>query len=399
MKIKPSEALKEITVLYVEDEEAIREVFSLLLKRYVKELFLASNGQEGLDIFKAKKPDIVISDIRMPVMDGLEMAEKIKEISPDTHIILITAFSDIDYLKRALEIGVEGYIMKPVNKTSLLKKLNFLAEAIVNKKEAEEYLHLLNLILDEQHDPVVLLEEDRIIISNRVFRDIFGEVKDMNGLKDRLLDSPECDNFSQSIGRQIICTEKDGLDMFFEVITKKAGKYVLIYFKDITEYRKETLVDELTGVYNRKYLRILEKKIMGLRICVIMCDIDNFKQINDTYGHLKGDEVLVKVAQTLKSSLRGSDVIIRYGGEEFLIYLNDVQKAEVAYSIAESLRKKINEIYYDEGKKLSCSFGVGCSYISGSDDFRYLLSKTDKALYQAKLKGKNRTEKAKMFDL
>jgi len=53
---------------------------------------------------------------------------------------------------------------------------------------------------------------------------------------------------------------------------------------------------------------------------------------------------------TLKSSLRGSDVIIRYGGEEFLIYLNDVQKAEVAYSIAESLRKKINEIYYDKGK-------------------------------------------------
>ncbi|WP_457639562.1 diguanylate cyclase [Persephonella sp.] len=398
MKVKPSKALKNITVLYVEDEEAIRDVFSLLLKRYVKELYMASNGKEGLEVFIEKRPDIVISDIRMPVMDGLQMAEKIKEISPETHILLITAFSDIDYLKKALEIGVEGYIMKPVDKTSLFKKLNFLAEAIVHKKEAEEYLNLLKLLLDEQYDPVVLLEDDSVVISNRVFREIFGDVYTIEEFKTKLSSSPECDNFSRYTGRQIICIEKDGINIFFEVITKRTGRYTLLYFKDITEYRRETFIDELTGVYNRKYLRILEKKIIGQRTCIIMCDIDNFKQINDRYGHLKGDEVLVSVSSVLKDNLRGSDSIIRYGGEEFLIHLSDVHKEDTAFSIAENLRKKINQIQFN-GSKVTCSFGVGCSFIGTKEDFRYLISKTDKALYQAKLKGKNRTEKAKIFEV
>src|SRR5512140_1179929 len=101
------EFLKTLSVLYVEDDPEIRDLLSHFLARRVKQLDIAENGQEGLNAFLGKHYDIVVTDIKMPVMDGLEMAERIKETrGKDVPIIVITAYSDRDYLIRAIDLGI-----------------------------------------------------------------------------------------------------------------------------------------------------------------------------------------------------------------------------------------------------------------------------------------------------
>lgn len=111
--------LKKLVILYVEDDEAVRQQFSLFLKRRVGSLVIADNGVEGLTVFRDKKPDIVITDILMPFMDGLTMIHEIRMIDDSVPIIVTTAFEQTSYLLRSIEIGIDKYVIKPV-KTDLL---------------------------------------------------------------------------------------------------------------------------------------------------------------------------------------------------------------------------------------------------------------------------------------
>jgi diguanylate cyclase (GGDEF)-like protein len=168
---------------------------------------------------------------------------------------------------------------------------------------------------------------------------------------------------------------------------------------DITKYKQETenikeiaMIDELTTLYNRKKLDFIKKDLLEHYLSMIIFDIDDFKMINDTYGHLKGDEVLRVLSQVTKNNLRESDLIIRWGGEEFLILLKDVFNKNVAINLAEKLKRKINEINIKDIGHFSCSFGVSSGFISNKKDLDDILDKADKALYKAKEKGKNRVE-------
>ena len=119
------EHLKNQTVLYVEDDEAIMQSFSKILRKVFGEVKTAMNGVDGLEVFKNNQDiSFVITDIKMPKMDGLDMAKKIKEISPDTPFILTTAHGEYDYFLRADEIGVYRYIQKPININELLQSLS-----------------------------------------------------------------------------------------------------------------------------------------------------------------------------------------------------------------------------------------------------------------------------------
>jgi two-component system, cell cycle response regulator len=105
----------ELSVLFVEDEEMIIETMGGYLKRRFQELHHAANGEEGLAKFIELHPDIVVSDIEMPRMDGLEMCAAIKKISPDTPFIFTTAFSEPEQLEAANKLGVFAYLVKPIN--------------------------------------------------------------------------------------------------------------------------------------------------------------------------------------------------------------------------------------------------------------------------------------------
>ena len=130
--------LNNFTILYVEDEETTQELIADILKESCKELFVASDGKEGLTLYKNKKPDIVLSDIAMPNMDGLEMSEAIKQINPEQPIALFTAFSQSSYLKKAAQIGVATYILKPLDEEQFFNSLNYMAMdlELSRKKEA-----------------------------------------------------------------------------------------------------------------------------------------------------------------------------------------------------------------------------------------------------------------------
>jgi len=375
--------VKNLTCLYVEDDDFIKESFSFMLKRYFKELFIAQNGAIGLELFKEKNPDIIISDIRMPVMDGIEMVSKIKELDPNAYVIFITAFSDVEYLKAAIDLGVEGYITKPVDRKALIKKLNFLAKVIKNERSTQELLTILQILFDKQLDASVLYEGNEPKLMNRKFHEIFHESLSLEELISKF-------NIDINKERQVIHLEEG---RSYEVrIVKVPQKYTIISFNDITDYEKEIFLDKLTGVYNRKYLDIIELK--NKNICMILGDIDFFKKVNDTYGHIMGDKILANFANVLRKNLRKNDVIIRMGGEEFLVILNEVNDKELTKKIADSLREEIEKSEV-EGVKITASFGVCCGKIINEEDFKKLYENADKALYEAKENGRNQVRVCK----
>lgn len=129
--------MKTLSVLYVEDEEEVRELLARFLRRWVGVLHTASNGEEGLRAFAEHHPDVVVTDIKMPLMDGLEMASSIKSSSREVPIIVITAHSEQDYFIRAIEIGVDRYVIKPVNTDTLLGAIYKSAKSGAQTRELE----------------------------------------------------------------------------------------------------------------------------------------------------------------------------------------------------------------------------------------------------------------------
>lgn len=131
-------ALDNFSVLYVEDTRLFQKVFRNLFTQHTKEIFSASNGKEGLELYEKHKPDIVVTDINMPIMDGLEMSEKIKQLNRSQTIVLLTELTQSENLKKAIEIGVKSFISKPFKEKEMLKTLFDVAEELQNKNDAKK---------------------------------------------------------------------------------------------------------------------------------------------------------------------------------------------------------------------------------------------------------------------
>jgi len=170
---------------------------------------------------------------------------------------------------------------------------------------------------------------------------------------------------------------------------------------DITDRKKleENLrnlatIDQLTGIYNRyAFERFLEKEInraerYGTKFALIMFDIDNFKQINDIYGHQAGDKALKEIVQVVKEHIRKADIFARWGGEEFMILVPIKNKSD-AYKIAEKIRKTVEDHNFRNIKHLTISIGI--SFYKEGDSIKSLIRRADTALYEAKKTGKNKT--------
>ena len=193
------------------------------------------------------------------------------------------------------------------------------------------------------------------------------------------------------------------LKPFDELNKKFLQRYVQVfnaYLNNIRLYhltRELSIKDALTGIYNRRFIyETLEKEMSKCKrlkkhFSILLIDLDDFKRINDTYGHLAGDKVLRELALLFKSELRSMDFIGRFGGEEFLAILVETSKKE-AILIANRLREKIatHHIYLSSGEKISitASFGVA-EYPSDAVTIEGLLTIADKRLYKAKALGKN----------
>jgi diguanylate cyclase (GGDEF)-like protein len=159
--------------------------------------------------------------------------------------------------------------------------------------------------------------------------------------------------------------------------------------------------DHLTGLLNRRVLVSFAQQELdrsgreGRPVTAILCDVDHFKQVNDTQGHFTGDKVLVEVAERVRSACRSYDQVGRYGGEEFLVIAANCDAAEAA-KVAERIRQDVSEhpIKLENGQSLNCTLSLGVAVASPNVSLEELLNAADEALYEAKHNGRNCWEMA-----
>ncbi len=191
--------------------------------------------------------------------------------------------------------------------------------------------------------------------------------------------------------------DKDLLDAYLSYMVIVVVFYFYAWMSERYRSVWESLarVDGLTGVLSRTaFEEVMNREIerarrYGEKLSLILFDIDNFKSINDSYGHLFGDKVLRKVADTVRMNLRSTDLVARWGGEEFVILLPRTAREE-AVTVAEKLRKSVQNLGLGNKVSITASFGV--AELRDGDDSVRLILKADKALYSAKRNGKNRVE-------
>jgi diguanylate cyclase (GGDEF)-like protein len=315
---------KKLKVLYVEDNQEAREAVLDLIKNFFQYIEVAVDGKDGLDKFNNGEFDLVITDIRMPKMDGVEMIVEIKEVEPNISVIVATAHKETDLLIDCIKIGVDGYLLKPINFKQLKKVVIQVCERLYYKMKSIEYEKSLEKMIQEK-------------------------TKELEATKVKLT----------------------------EMVN----------------------VDPLTNLYNRRYFNDISRHILSRAkrekqtFSVLMIDIDNFKLINDTYGHLVGDKVLVIVSNILLKSIRVSDIAIRFGGEEFIIILPNTN-VDDASTIAKKINKVVSKKDIDIEKghilKLTISIGVSECDCLCDTDIDHIIHRSDEALFEAKRSGKNK---------
>lgn len=176
--------LKEITVLYCEDEEYLRDITKGILESFTKKQFICKDGEEGLAVFKDNQHliDLIITDVNMPNMNGLEMAKEIKRINPNMPIVVATAFSNSEYLLEAIDLGVDKYVLKPIN---VKKLLDIMSKSLLYHELRDLYLDQLTklqnrnaLIKDTkviEKSTLALINIDKFSILNDLYGEEYGD--------------------------------------------------------------------------------------------------------------------------------------------------------------------------------------------------------------------------------
>lgn len=417
--------LKSIKILYVEDEGIIRMDLKRSLEKIVNVLD-ASDGKEGLEIFYKEKPDIVVTDIRMPLMNGLEMSKKIREIDDEVPIIITTAYSDEKYLIESINIGIDKYVKKPIEFNELMDAIRKVAKSILQQRAIQAHNRFIKSILDNSPEFFVITDGEEVFYLNKSFLDFlkchdkddfFYNYKTLEkcfvfkeetfykskALKEWIFEAsefPDTEHIVYMANKEQLKSEAHAYMIRVNRLPED-DKY-LVSFTDINKLYKEkchyyelSIRDPLTHVYNRrKFNEELEKEInrfkrYGHRLSLIIFDIDLFKNVNDNYGHQVGDYVLQVIAWIVKENIRQTDIFSRYGGEEFGIIMPDTYK-DKAVSLAERLRVNIEKYEFDYVEKVTCSFGV-TEYITGESP-KDFIKRADDALFDAKNLGRNRVQ-------
>lgn len=298
-----------MNILIVDDDPLIRQMLNEQLTEFSHDVCEARDGEEALKILHQESIGIVITDWKMPRMDGLSLIQEIRqaELPTYTYIILLTAMSDRADLLTGLQAGADDYLMKPF---------------------------------------------------------------DLEELQARV-----------GIGERILALERR-LQVALEKLEVLA------------------LYDSLTGLYNRAainehaQLEVARAERTERPLSLAMLDVDYFKQVNDEYGHLVGDEVLKRVAEELRTGVRPYDFVGRWGGEEFMIVLPEAT-LEQATEVAERVRATIASASFKGPNcpDLQVNVSLGVSQLTihpDRDCLRHLIQQADIALYRAKQQGRNR---------
>jgi len=249
------------------------------------------------------------------------------------------------------------------------------------------------IIVDQKKEPyqiVTLRDLSRLCFLNLFTDSILEALKELNKDRNSLITVSPNNPYLEALSLM----EKFNIS-HLPVVNQKKKLVGILSIRDIARNFPELIfIDPLTEVNNRAYLNIIKTKIKKISgpATVLMVDIDNFKDINDTFGHVVGDKVLKRLSQTLRKNVKITDEVIRYGGEEFLViaYRCNLEEGKI---LAERLRRKIENIRFNKKEpKFKITVSIGLSIYEPKEDFLTAIEKADKAMYKAKQKGKNRVE-------
>jgi diguanylate cyclase (GGDEF)-like protein len=311
---------KSPTILVADDEPINRTLIQRRLERAGYYVLAAENGREAVEAAGRSLPDLIILDVMMPLMDGLEACRLIKEnaATRDIPIIFLSARDETDVKVSGLSLGANDYISKPFKAEELLARV----EVAMRMKRERDHLRL----------------------------------------------SAEEAKASAEVAQE------------------------------------RAMTDQLTGLLNRYGLqRVLAHEYAEARrysrpLSCLMTDLDNFKLINDTFGHVVGDAALKQVSAILTQVVRGSDMVSRYGGDEFLVLLpeTDIEGAE---ALAEKVRAAAASQSFGDGEpRFQLTLSIGAATLSETESGNDMIVRADLALYDAKEQGRNRVGKARGKD-
>jgi len=413
------DALQNLTVLYVEDDADVREQLKQFLNRRIGTLITAHDGVSGLEAFHAHRPDVVITDIQMPGMDGLAMSQEIRLANPKVPIIVTTAHEHSHFLKSAIDIGIDRYISKPINTDLLYQSLQQCAKQL----RIEDQLALASLAFLNSSEAMMVTEADGTIISvNPAFTEVTGYSQDeIIGKSSSVLGSGRHSQaFFAEMWRQlnetgrwqgeVLDKRKNG-----EIYAKRLIINTIFHpdgtpnrrvalFGDITQKKaaeelawKYANFDVLTDLPNRRMFRdrldlaIRKSHRSGLPMALLFIDLDRFKEVNDALGHDAGDALINQAAQRLRTCVRGSDTVARLGGDEFTVILGELDNPGSVDRVAHNILRKMSEPFVLEMESAFVSASIGITlYPNDATGPEELIKHADQAMYYAKQQGRNR---------
>ncbi len=445
-------------ILIVEDDRFFRELFSSLLHDAGYHTETASSGEEALRLINEEPFALVVTDLVMAGITGLELLARIKSKDPSIDVIMVTGNANLESAVFSLKHGARDYLVKPVNSDELLHSVRLAMEQRRLLNENVELKNMINLFQASQAlsscldlEGVCHLAVDALAREAKVNRGIaffndgnvlkLSEVKGVdNATATQLIetiqnqitnnftgtpsaplrillpsDRPEftaCDlretlvfpmysrnNLLGAValfndyGQILPTLLNDRNSLFIQDHAARAFDNALRF----SATRDMLYIDELSGLFNYRYLKVaLEREIKradrySTHLSVMFLDLDNFKGVNDTYGHMVGSTLLRELGTLLKRSVREVDVVIRYGGDEYTLILVETPP-ETAERVGERIRHLIaqNVFLGREGYniRLSASIGYAC-YPEDTTSIQELLGMADKAMYAGKAAGKN----------
>ena len=442
-----SQAVHNPRLLLVDDEPRILDSLSKLLENRGLDISVASNGSEAIKQLISNNFDLVLLDLRLPDMNGHEIMDFINSRSIDVIVIVISGETGIDSAIGALQRGAYGYLRKPYSPEELLNKIdNALQKRMLEARNRQitwqlEYSEkLYRNLVDNSPDIIYTLDKNGCFtfINERAEQvlgfkpeDLIGQHystivngDDLGRAHHVFTERRSDERASRNVELRLRKHNADSADLTFDqtlltISFNSIGMYqpneepsqeayfgTYVVARDISEQKRaEELItyqayhDILTDLPNRILfkdqlsLSIIQARRTKSKLAVMLINLDRFKQINDTLGHVKGDELLQQVAYRLKELVRQSAMLARHGGDEFTVILPCMQSRDEATALAREIVKCLEKPYILDGHSIEISASIGIAvYPKHGESMNELVRHADIAMNYVKSQGKDRFE-------
>lgn len=401
----------DLKLLLVEDDEILLNRLERILKREVKYLYSFSSPIEALKKIEEIKPDLVITDIKMPQMNGLEMVDKIRTVCTNIPIIVASAFSEPKYFQEAIKLKIEKFVIKPIDIDELISTIERISEKIQLEKmflEKNRLLQEYKEIVDKSNHVTKTDKSGKITYVNEKFAELCGYTKEeLIGKNHNIVRHPSMPkSFFKRLWKTILdkkiwqgtikSRDKSGKIFYVEttispIVDDNGDIIEFISIKnDVTELilnkkllQNQIVTDILTNIPNR--LKLKSDIININKPVLILIDIDNFQEINNLFGFYFGDQVLIYIANTIKDIAEKYNAkYYRISSDEYAILFYEHVEKEVYEEVINKLKKTINEkpfsfnsINYD----IDLSYGVA---ISNNTEKNTIIALAETAMNQSR---------------